>query len=45
MALNCFFSLVSLPDPGADSNAGGAGDILRVTAAEAAEEDVLPEER
>lgn len=39
------FSLVSLPDSGARSDAGGAGDLLRAAATEAAEEDVLPEER
>lgn len=37
-------SPVSLPDPGSDRHAGGAGDLLRAAAAEAAEEDVLPEE-
>lgn len=34
----------SLPAPGSDCHAGGAGDLLRAAAAEAAEEDVLPEE-
>lgn len=36
--------LVSLPGPGSDCHAGGAGDLLRAAATEAAEEDVLPEE-
>lgn len=40
-----FFLLLSLSDLGADSHAGGAGDLLRAAAAKAAEEDVLPEER
>lgn len=40
----CFF-LLSLSGLGADSHAGGAGDLLRAAAAKAAEEDVLPEER
>lgn len=36
--------LVSLPDPGSDRHAGGAGDFLWAAAPEAAEEDVLREE-
>lgn len=39
------FPSPSLSDLGADSHAGGAGDLLRAAAAKAAEEDVLPEER
>lgn len=38
----CLF-LPSVPHSGSDSHAGGAGDLLRAAAAEAAEEDVLPE--
>lgn len=38
------FSFCSLPHPGTDRHAGGAGDLLRAAAAEAAQEDVLPEE-
>ena len=34
----------SVPSPGAGGHAGGPGDLLRAAAAEAAEEDVLPEE-
>lgn len=36
--------LDSLPDPGSDRHAGGAGDFLWAAAPEAAEEDVLREE-
>lgn len=36
--------LISLPDPGSDRHAGGAGDLLRAAAAQAAAQDVLPEE-
>lgn len=39
-----FVCVLSLPDSGSDRHAGGAGDLLRAAAAEAAEEDVLPEE-
>lgn len=35
---------ISVPDPGPDRHAGGAGDLLRAAAAQAAEEDVLREE-
>lgn len=37
-------SPISVPDPGPDRHAGGAGDLLRAAAAQAAEEDVLREE-
>lgn len=40
-----FFFLLSLSDLGANSHAGGAGDLLRAAAAKAAKKDVLPEER
>lgn len=35
---------ISVPHPGPDRHAGGAGDLLRAAAAQAAEEDVLREE-
>lgn len=36
--------LLSVPAPGSDRHAGGAGDLLRAAAPEAAEENVLREE-
>lgn len=39
----CVF-LISLPDPGSNSHAGGAGDFLRAATPETAEENVLREE-
>lgn len=45
VTLSLFYVCIfSLPDPGPDCHAGGAGDLLRAAAAEAPEEDVLPEE-